>query len=64
MKKRLIKYAETPQVTALEYEELFDLERHPEKKTEYERLAFARRNSHEFELLSSKSAAKNRRQKR
>ena len=34
--KKLIKYSETPQVTALEYSELRDLKQHPEKKSFYE----------------------------
>ena len=34
--KKLIKYSETPQVTALEYSELRDLKEHPEKKEHYE----------------------------
>ena len=34
--KKLIKYSETPQVTALEYSELRDLKKHPEKKKLYE----------------------------
>lgn len=33
---KLIKYSETPQVTALEYSELRDLKKHPEKKDHYE----------------------------
>ena len=33
--KKLIKYSETPQVTALEYNELRDLKKHPEKKELY-----------------------------
>ena len=33
--KKLIKYSETPQVTALEYSELRDLKEHPEKKESY-----------------------------
>ena len=33
---KLIKYSETPQVTALEYSELRDLKEHPEKKEYYE----------------------------
>ena len=33
---KLIKYSETPQVTALEYSELRDLKQHPEKKGYYE----------------------------
>ena len=33
--KKLIKYSETPQVTALEYSELRDLKEHPEKKEFY-----------------------------
>ena len=32
---KLIKYSETPQVTALEYSELRDLKEHPEKKEHY-----------------------------
>ena len=31
--KKLIKYSETPQVTALEYSELRDLKEHPEKRS-------------------------------
>jgi len=34
--KKLIKYSETPQVTALEYSELRDLKEHPEKEKHYE----------------------------
>ena len=34
--KKLIKYSETPQVTALEYSELRDLKEHPGKKEHYE----------------------------
>lgn len=34
--KKLIKYSETPQVTALEYSELRDLKSNPEKKEHYE----------------------------
>lgn len=33
--KKLIRYSETPQVTALEYSELRDLKKHPEKKELY-----------------------------
>ena len=33
--KKLIKYSETPQVTALEYSELRDLKEHPEKENHY-----------------------------
>ena len=33
--KKLIRYSETPQVTALEYSELRDLKKHPEKKEFY-----------------------------
>jgi hypothetical protein len=32
---KLIKYSETPQVTALEYSELRDLKQHPEKEKHY-----------------------------
>ena len=34
--KKLIRYSETPQVTALEYSEQRDLKEHPEKKKHYE----------------------------
>lgn len=34
--EKLIKYSETPQVTALEYSEQRDLKEHPEKKDYYE----------------------------
>ena len=34
--KKLIRYSETPQITALEYSELRDLKEHPEKKKHYE----------------------------
>ena len=37
--KKLIKYSETPQVTALEYSELRDLKEHPEKKEHYKDVA-------------------------
>ena len=33
--KKLIRYSETPQVTGLEYSELRDLKKHPEKKELY-----------------------------
>ena len=33
--KKLIRYSETPQVTALEYRELRDLKEHPEKEKHY-----------------------------
>ncbi len=33
---KLIKYSETPQVTALEYNELRDLQENPQKKAHYE----------------------------
>ena len=33
--KKLIKYSETPQVTALEYSEQRDLKEHPEKEKHY-----------------------------
>lgn len=33
---KLIKYSETPQVTALEYNELRDLQENPHKKAYYE----------------------------
>lgn len=33
---KLIKYSETPQVTALEYSELRDLKKHPEKEKHYQ----------------------------
>lgn len=38
-KIRLIPYSETPQVTALEYDEMRDLREHPEKKEMYDQLA-------------------------
>ena len=34
--KKLIKYSETPQVTALEYSEQRDFKEYPEKKKHYE----------------------------
>ena len=40
--KELIKYSETPQVTALEYSELRDLKQHPEKKSFYENVVYQR----------------------
>ena len=42
-KIRLISYSETPQVTALEYDEMRDLREHPEKKEMYGRLAHQRK---------------------
>ena len=42
-KIRLIPYSETPQVTALEYDEMRDLREHPEKKERYDRLAHQRK---------------------
>jgi hypothetical protein len=39
---KLIKYSETPQVTALEYSELRDLKEHPEKKSLYENVVYQR----------------------
>ena len=40
--KNLIKYENTPQVTALEYHEMRDLEKHPEKREYYDNLIFIR----------------------
>ena len=40
--KKLIKYSETPQVTALEYSEQRDLKQHPEKKSFYENVVYQR----------------------
>ena len=44
-KIRLIPYSETPQVTALEYDEMRDLREHPEKKEMYNRLVYQRKVS-------------------
>ena len=44
-KIRLIPYSETPQVTALEYDEMRDLRKHPEKNEHYDRLAHYRKVS-------------------
>ena len=40
---KLIPYSSTPQVTALEYKEMRDLELHPEKAEYYKELAEKRR---------------------
>ena len=40
--KNLIDYPNTPQITGLEYAEMRDLEKHPEKKGYYEDLAKSR----------------------
>jgi len=40
---KLIPYSETPQVTALEYDEMRDLREHPEKKEMYGILAHQRK---------------------
>lgn len=38
MNKRLISYGSTPQATGLEYDEMRDLEKHPEKGSYYQSL--------------------------
>ena len=43
--KKLISYNQTPQVTGLEYHEMRDLEKHPEKKDYYEHLAEIRKRN-------------------
>ena len=40
--KKLISYSETPQVTALEYDEMRDLKKHPEKKEYYKTIVLMR----------------------
>lgn len=42
MRRNLIEYCNTPQVTGLEYEEMRDLELHPEKKGYYDALVKSR----------------------
>ena len=42
MRKHLIDYWHTPQVTCLEYDEMRDLELHPEKSGQYKKLIEAR----------------------
>ena len=39
---KLIKYSETPQVTGLEYSELRDLKKHPEKEEHYKNVVYRR----------------------
>lgn len=48
--KKLIRYSQTPQVTALEYEELRDLEEHPEKAEKYADLVARRTRGDRLEV--------------
>ena len=55
MRKNLISKWQTPQVTGLEYEEMRDLERHPEKSVQYKSLADKRTSfGKDFETKSPK----------
>lgn len=42
MQMRLVKYSETPQVTALEYSEMRDLQENPQKKDYYKSVVKSR----------------------
>ena len=48
--KKLISYNQTPQVTALEYHEMRDLEKHPEKLDYYTELAERRKRNDRKEI--------------
>ena len=53
--KNLVNYADTPQVTALEYAEMRDLELHPEKSGFYKELVRSRTKlGKDFETPSKK----------
>ena len=53
-KIRLIPYSETPQVTALEYDEMRDLREHPKKKEAYGVLA------HQWKVNDAKNRLRDR----
>ena len=40
--KKLISYNQTPQITGLEYDEMFDLAKHPEKLDQYKEIVAIR----------------------
>ena len=51
--KRLIRYSETPQVTGLEYNELFHLRKHPEHKALFELIVKYRRKADKTAYIES-----------
>lgn len=61
MSRNLINYRSTPQVTGLEYEEVHDLEKHPEKKGYYDALIKNRTQmGNDFETKSPRKKKKRR----
>lgn len=60
MSRKLIDYPNTPQVTGLEYEEIRDLELHPEKSGEYKNLV-KRRTEFGKEFVTKEQNKKKRR---
>lgn len=62
MGKHLIDYGHTPQATGLEYEELRDLELHPDKTGKYEELVKSRTKlGKDFETKAPSKKKKKRR---
>ena len=57
--KRLIRYSETPQVTGLEYNEVFYLEKHPENRTHFEMIVKYRRNADKSAYIESMKGLRN-----
>lgn len=56
--KRLIRYSETPQVTGLEYKEVFYLRKHPEKTIFFELLVKYRRKADKTAYIESMKGLK------